>query len=190
MASAAAFTSRIVARLMGTITLVLRWRLLKPGSRRVPWYNRAFGRGAKRVLWEWFLVVWESVMRSRRQPPEISARVKVWLEAQGDYVFGLGIGNILKAVAQEGSIKGAAAAVGKSYRHIWTRIKETERALGCALVATTVGGSELRRSELTPQAERLVQQFDDLHRRVCQLIDNESGAILDAISDSRTDTRA
>ena len=51
-------------------------------------------------------------MRSRRQPPEISARVKVWLEAKGDYVFGLGIGNILKAVAQEGSIKGAAAAVG------------------------------------------------------------------------------
>ena len=129
-------------------------------------------------------------MRSRRQPPEISARVKVWLEAQGDYVFGLGIGNILKAVAQEGSIKAAAAAVGKSYRHIWTRIKETERALGCALVATTVGGNELRRSELTPQAERLVQQFDDLHRRVCQLSDIESGAILDAISDSRTDTRA
>lgn len=126
-------------------------------------------------------------MPSRGQPPEITARVKVWLEVRGDYVFGMGIGNILKAVGQEGSIKAAAAAVGKSYRHIWTRIKETERALGCALVETTVGGSELRRSELTPQAERLVQQFDDLHRRVCQLVEHESGAILSAVSSSRPD---
>ena len=124
-------------------------------------------------------------MRSRRQPPEISARVKVWLEAKGDYVFGLGIGNILKAVAQEGSIKGAAAAVGKSYRHIWTRIKETERALGFALVETTVGGSDSRRSELTPAAETLVRQFDRLHRRVHQLVEKESGSILTAIGAAR-----
>ena len=58
----------------------------------------------------------------------IKARAKVWLEADGKYVFGLGISKILRAVDQEGSIKAAANVVGKSYRHIWARIKEAEEA--------------------------------------------------------------
>ena len=127
-------------------------------------------------------------MPRRLQSPVITARAKVWLEANGEYVFGLGIGNILKAVDQEGSIKAAAEVVGKSYRHIWTRIKETERALGLSLVETTVGGHQPRRSELTREAQALVRKFDRLHRRVHQLVEKESSSMLRAIGDSRETT--
>ena len=119
--------------------------------------------------------------RSRQQNATIAARAKVWLEADGEYVFGLGISNILKAVDQEGSIKAAASVVGKSYRHIWTRIKEVEQALGVPMVHTTVGGSERRRSELTVEAKTLVRQFDRLRTRVFRLVEKESAAIVEKV---------
>ena len=49
-----------------------------------------------------------------RQP--LVPRVKVWLEAEGDYAFGFGLAEILRAVDQAGSIKQATAHLGKSYR--------------------------------------------------------------------------
>lgn len=48
--------------------------------------------------------------------------MKVWLERDGRYAFGLGMCEILRAVDRTGSIKRAAAELGKSYRHVWGRI--------------------------------------------------------------------
>ncbi len=123
--------------------------------------------------------------RAARKSPKITARAKVWLEADGAYVFGWGIGKILKAVEQEGSIKAAAGVVGKSYRHIWTRIKQAEQALGFALVETTVGGNAPRRSELTHAAHTLVRQFDNLRSRVFELVEAESASMLQVLRASQ-----
>lgn len=106
----------------------------------------------------------------RRDP---QPRVKVWLEIDGNYIFGRGISDILKAVADKGSIKEAARSVGKSYRHVWARIKETEQALGAALVRTQVGGNDPRRSELTDLGCDLVHDFDALREKVFGLVDRE-----------------
>ena len=59
-------------------------------------------------------------------PRELSPRVKVWLEVDGQYVFGFGLSEILKAVGQAGSIKAGAESLGKSYRYVWGRIKKAE----------------------------------------------------------------
>jgi molybdate transport repressor ModE-like protein len=99
---------------------------------------------------------------STRRAPEqgaLTPRVKVWLETEGRYAFGLGIGQILRAVEDSGSIKQAAADLGRSYRHVWGRIKQAERTLGRALVQTRVGGHGARRSSLTPEARRLTAAF-------------------------------
>jgi len=109
-------------------------------------------------------------MHPRRVP---MPRAKVWLEIDGNYIFGRGISDILKAVADKGSIKEAAKSVGKSYRHVWARIKETEQAIGAALVRTQVGGNDLRRSELTDLGCELVHDFDALRRKVLSLVDRE-----------------
>jgi molybdate transport system regulatory protein len=97
----------------------------------------------------------------------------VWLEIDGEYIFGRGISDILKAIAEQGSIKEAARSVGKSYRHVWARIKETEQALGAELVRTQVGGSDVRRSELTNLGRDLVEDFDALRSQVLTLVDRE-----------------
>lgn len=103
----------------------------------------------------------------------VTPRAKVWLEIDGQYVFGLGICCILEAVDESGSIKSAAAALGKSYRHVWSRIKEVEQALGMPLVETQVGGSGPRRSELTETARKLIVHFREMRAKVFALVEEE-----------------
>jgi molybdate transport system regulatory protein len=112
---------------------------------------------------------------SRKTSPktEVVPRAKFWLELDGQYVFGRGISEILKAVAQTGSIKAAADRVGKSYRFVWARVKQTEQSLGASLVHTQIGGSGTHRSELTELARDLVRDFDALRERALALVRRE-----------------
>jgi len=97
-------------------------------------------------------------------------RAKLWLEVDGQYVFGLGISDTLKAIQHTGSIKAAAKELGKSYRYTWDKVKQAEQALGAPLVLTQVGGRDARRSELTALAQDLVVEFDALRKRLFGLI--------------------
>ena len=114
-----------------------------------------------------------TAQRRRTQSPALTPRIKVWLECDGLYAFGLGIAEILQAVDRTGSIKGAAADLGKSYRHVWSRVKEAEQALGRPLVEARVGGTGNRRSSLTPEAHRLVAGFTALRDRMFKVVRTE-----------------
>jgi molybdate transport system regulatory protein len=114
---------------------------------------------------------------SKRKP--IQPRVKVWLEMDDQYVFGLGISEILKAVRQSGSIKAAAELLGKSYRHVWARVKKAEKALGEPLVHTRVGGKGTGRSALTESACRLVSDYDALRKRMFEVVEQEFSSSFD-----------
>ena len=103
----------------------------------------------------------------------MNARVKVWLEIDGQYVFGHGVSEMLKAVESTGSIKAAAESLGKSYRYVWSRIKNAERDLGKSLVQTQVGGKGIRRSSLTELAGQLVADYDALRRRTFDVVEEE-----------------
>ena len=104
----------------------------------------------------------------------IHARVKVWLEVDGRYVFGFGLSEMLKAVGAAGSIKEASRQLGKSYRYVWGRIKKAERALGQPLVESRVGGRGSGRSSLTAQAARLVADYDALRARMFEVVEEQS----------------
>ena len=113
----------------------------------------------------------------------IVPRVKVWLEMDGQYVFGFGISQILKAVEAAGSIKAAADSLQKSYRHVWARIKKAEEALGQRLVRTRVGGKLDDRSALTEVAVRLVADYDALRDRMFGVVDDEFSSRFDSSAD-------
>jgi molybdate transport system regulatory protein len=106
-----------------------------------------------------------------KQAGPVTPRIKLWLEVDEQYVFGLGISNILKAVDETGSIKEAARRLGKSYRHVWSRVKSAESALGIRLVETRVGGEGAHRSQLTEAARLLVREYDALRRDVLELVE-------------------
>jgi molybdate transport system regulatory protein len=105
------------------------------------------------------------------RPAAIRPRVKLWVESDGESFLCGGLCRILRAVDEAGSIKHAAGRVGRSYRSIWSRIKQAEQALGHPLVETQVGGADGRRSSLTPLAKELLEQFESLRDEVGHLVD-------------------
>jgi molybdate transport system regulatory protein len=109
----------------------------------------------------------------RKTRQSLIPRAKVWLELNGEYVCGHGLCQILNAIAETGSIKEAAAKLGKSYRHIWSRVKEAEAAIGEQLVDAHVGGRAEQRSELTPRARELMVAFVELRQAVFALVERE-----------------
>jgi molybdate transport system regulatory protein len=111
--------------------------------------------------------------RPGRKHPPLVPRIKIWLETRGQYAFGFGLAEILQAVDHAGSIKHGAQDLGKSYRHVWGRIKQAERVLGQQLVETQVGGKNPQRSALTTVARQLVVEFLAVRRRMIQLAEQE-----------------
>lgn len=109
--------------------------------------------------------------RADARSAAIRPRVKLWVECEGESFLCGGLCRILRAVDDAGSIKHAAAEVGRSYRSIWSRIKQAEQALGHPLVETQVGGADGRRSSLTPLAKELLEQFESLRDEVGHLVD-------------------
>ncbi|HMF11799.1 MAG TPA: LysR family transcriptional regulator [Gemmataceae bacterium] len=106
-------------------------------------------------------------------PTTLQPRVKIWLELRGRYAFGFGVCEMLRAVERHGAIKQAAGGLGKSYRYVWGRIKQAEKALGRRLVETQVGGKDALRSRLTPEAQRLVAGFTALRDAMKDLLGRE-----------------
>ena len=126
------------------------------------------------------------MVRHRKNPTKqrlIRPRVKVWLEIDDQYVFGFGISEILKAVQESGSMKAAAESLGKSYRHVWGRIKETEEALGAPLLDKRVGGKEIGRSSLTELGAKLVSDYDALRRRMFEVVEQEFASRFETAGD-------
>lgn len=99
---------------------------------------------------------------AKRLPLPLTPRIKIWFESDGAYAFGFGLCEILEAIQQTGNIKEAATQIGKSYRHVWGRVKAAEKILGLSLVQTRVGGKLNNRSELTQVASDMLTGFLEL----------------------------
>ena len=56
-------------------------------------------------------------------------RLHLWMERDGETMFGLGRLHLLERIDALGSIKGAADQLGMSYRAAWGKLKASEEAL-------------------------------------------------------------
>ncbi|WP_420641648.1 winged helix-turn-helix domain-containing protein [Candidatus Leptofilum sp.] len=93
-------------------------------------------------------------------------RLNLWLEVEGDVVFSIWRMQLLQAVAETGSISGAAAAMETHYRTAWEKINEMETRLGKKLVDTQVGGQQGGGAQLTPLAQQLITAFAQFSQEV------------------------
>ena len=107
-------------------------------------------------------------------PMRLRPRIKVWLQCENGVGFGSRFVAILEAVERTGSIKHAAADRGWSYRHVWSRIKRIEGALGCRLVTSKLGGSGSERSGLTAEGRDVVARFHALRGQLLALASREA----------------
>lgn len=87
-------------------------------------------------------------------------RVKFWLETpEGKYLMGPGLYRLLLAVAQQGNLKEGARRIGMSYRKAWDQVREAEERLGFTLLYKHSGGESGGSSQLTPQAQELLERY-------------------------------
>ena len=110
----------------------------------------------------------------------ISPRIKLWFELDGRRVFCAGVCQILQAVEETGSIKEAAASIGRSYRFVWGRLKEAEATLGQQLVETRVGGELAQRSGLTDAGRRLIKNYQLIRQKLFAVADAEFAKLFNA----------
>lgn len=90
----------------------------------------------------------------------MEVHVKLWIEEDGAVLFGEGRQELLQAVAESGSLAGAARKLSMSYRAAWGRLKASEKRLGFALVERSAEGR--RAVQLTPKARRLMNRYQTL----------------------------
>lgn len=83
------------------------------------------------------------------------------LRIYNDAVVAIGPGKVdlLDAIAQAGSISGAARAMGMSYRRAWLLIEELNNALDRPAVATATGGAHGGGARLTEVGEDIIRRY-------------------------------
>ena len=87
---------------------------------------------------------------------------KVWIEEEGRVLFGEGRMDLLQAVAESGSLAGAARTLAMSYRAAWGRLRASENRLGFPLVERSEEGRRAMR--LSKQGERLLRKYQELEK--------------------------
>lgn len=101
----------------------------------------------------------------------------IWLTVGGESFGGKDRIELLRAIADKGSITHAAKAVGISYKTAWDAIDTMNTLAGEPLVERSAGGKGGGSTQLTPRGLRLVERFgqiDAVHQRFLKLLDNES----------------
>lgn len=100
----------------------------------------------------------------------LSPAYKLWMETNGEYVFGPGVFGILVGINKTGTLKEAASGLSMSYRYAWGLIKKAEEALGEPLIHARKG------EDLAVDRQNLQKQDFDSSRnsRSCRFISRTS----------------
>jgi len=101
----------------------------------------------------------------------LKVKSKVWVELDGQPVFGDGKARLLQALAETGSIRGAAERLGMSYRAAWGRLREMERRLGQPVVARRAGGLGGGGSELTDFGKEMLRRYLEFRQGLNEVVD-------------------
>lgn len=108
-------------------------------------------------------------------------RVKFWLETpEGQYLMGPGLYRLLLAVAQRGNLKEGARHIGVSYRKAWDQVREAEERLGFALLHKHSGGESGGSSQLTPQAQGLLEGYGKVLEGLEQVLQEQFARAFEA----------
>ena len=83
----------------------------------------------------------------------LKLRYKLWVEKDGEKVFGDGPLDILHRVERAGSLRQAAAEINMSYSQAWNLMKDLEKRLGFNLLKRKVGGKKEEGQKLLRKRE-------------------------------------
>lgn len=86
-------------------------------------------------------------------------KTKIQLFNGADNAFGPGKAQLLKAIAESGSISAAAKSMGMSYKRAWDLVNAMNAGFQSALVVTKIGGSQGGGAEVTPLGQKILTLY-------------------------------
>ncbi len=98
-------------------------------------------------------------------------RSKLWIEVDGEPVFGRGRMLLLEAIGKHGSISQAAREINISFRKAWGYIGAMEERLGIRLVQRHAGGKNGGGAVLTDEARDFLIKYRDMESGIRELVD-------------------
>lgn len=108
---------------------------------------------------------------------EMEIKSKLWIEVDGEPVFGRGRRFLLQAIDRYGSINQAAKEINISYRKAWSYIKAMEDRLGIKLVERHTGGKNGGGAALTEDARKFLKQYELLEDGIREIVDKRFKSI-------------
>jgi molybdate transport system regulatory protein len=115
--------------------------------------------------------------RRRKADHRLELQGSLWITVAGENLGGRERIDLLRAVADQGSITHAAKAHGISYKAAWDAIDAMNTLAGEPLVERSTGGRGGGSTRLTARGQRLVERFEQIdaaHQRFLKLLDEQS----------------
>jgi len=108
----------------------------------------------------------------RRTAKTVKPKLKFWVVFDDRVKFGHGRAELLELIDELGSIKGAVARTGMSYRAAWGYLRELEAAAGFKFLERTPGAGPHSGARLTGEAKAFLRRYRQfrasLDRRVAR----------------------
>jgi molybdate transport system regulatory protein len=115
----------------------------------------------------------------------IQIHCKIWLEKDGEVLFGKGRLELLRGIRDYGSLAETARHLGMSYRAAWGRLKSSENRLGHKLAEKVPAAGRGQKLILTPLAEALITDFLELEEKLSVFIAEHQNNILNHLEPQR-----
>jgi molybdate transport system regulatory protein len=100
-------------------------------------------------------------------------KINVWIEIDEQVVLSRWRVDLLKAVAETGSISAAAERMGVPYRRAWEKIHEMQVRLGELLLDTQTGGPGGGGARLTPTAQDYILRFQEFSTGIDDFVEQQ-----------------
>jgi molybdate transport system regulatory protein len=101
----------------------------------------------------------------------MNIRSKIWLEVEGEPVFGSGRQALLQGIDKYGSINKAVKDINISYRKALSYIQIMEVRLGMRLVERKAGGRNGGGAKLTKAAKEFLKKYERLENGINTMLD-------------------
>lgn len=92
---------------------------------------------------------------------------KIWLERNGEVIFGQGRESLLRSIDEHKSLSTAAKKLHMSYRAAWGKIRASEKRLGIKLLEHHAGHP----LHLTKEARLLIEEYSKLEQTINAVIE-------------------
>ena len=116
-------------------------------------------------------------------------RLSIRIDFEGAEAFGPGKARLLELIEEQGSIRGAAAAMNMSYRHAWLLLQAVEDTFGAPVISTATGGAKGGGAKLTELGKTILARYRSIETHASDAAAGELTELTKAASGSTQEER-